>query len=162
MSTINPLMPNDHYSGRTAPLTSKRFILYIYPTDRGTEYFKHSIHSPFFFSSKCCLFRNSNVFGSYFIHILCTGCVQCLKKKEAPLLRQFSVEKITQLLLTSHVNSMFVTTCGVKQPSTQLAVTIFSLLHYKTCGVETPQAALQTDSCNTSRGIHTCRRPLLA
>ena len=27
---INPLTPNDHYSGRTAPLTSKRFILYIY------------------------------------------------------------------------------------------------------------------------------------
>jgi len=27
---INPLTPNDHYSGRTAPLTSKRCILYIY------------------------------------------------------------------------------------------------------------------------------------
>jgi len=25
---INPLTPNDHYSGRTAPLTSKRSILY--------------------------------------------------------------------------------------------------------------------------------------
>jgi len=25
---INPLTPNDHYSGRTAPLTSKRCILY--------------------------------------------------------------------------------------------------------------------------------------
>jgi len=24
-------MPKDPYSGRTAPLTSKRFILYIYP-----------------------------------------------------------------------------------------------------------------------------------
>jgi len=27
---INPLTPIDHYSGRTAPLTSKRCILYIY------------------------------------------------------------------------------------------------------------------------------------
>jgi len=27
---LNPLTPNDHYSGRTAPLTSKRCILYIY------------------------------------------------------------------------------------------------------------------------------------
>jgi len=27
---INPLMPKDQYSGRTAPLTSKRCILYIY------------------------------------------------------------------------------------------------------------------------------------
>ena len=26
---VNPLKPNDHYSGRTAPLTSKRCILYI-------------------------------------------------------------------------------------------------------------------------------------
>jgi hypothetical protein len=27
---INPLTPNDPHSGRTAPLTSKRCILYIY------------------------------------------------------------------------------------------------------------------------------------
>ena len=47
---INPLTPNDHtYSGRTAPLTSKRCILYIYSTNTGTEYFKHGIYSPFFF-----------------------------------------------------------------------------------------------------------------
>ena len=45
---INPLKPNDHYSGRTAPLTSKRCILYIYSTNIGTEYFKHAIYSPFF------------------------------------------------------------------------------------------------------------------
>ena len=38
---INPLKPNDHYSGRTAPLTSKRCILYIYSTNISTEYFKH-------------------------------------------------------------------------------------------------------------------------
>jgi len=29
---INPLTSNDDYSGRTAPLTSKRCILYIYST----------------------------------------------------------------------------------------------------------------------------------
>jgi len=40
---INPLTPNDHYSGRTAPLTSKRCILYINSTNTGTEYFKHDI-----------------------------------------------------------------------------------------------------------------------
>jgi len=45
---INPLTPNDTYSGRTAPLTSKTFILYIYSTNTGTEYFKHGIYSPFF------------------------------------------------------------------------------------------------------------------
>jgi len=37
--SINHLTPNDHYSGRTAPLTSKRCILYIYSTNIGTEYF---------------------------------------------------------------------------------------------------------------------------
>ena len=41
-------MPNDPYSGRTTPLTSKRCILYIYSTNIGTEYFKHGIYSPFF------------------------------------------------------------------------------------------------------------------
>ena len=34
--------------GRTAPLTSKRCILYIYSTNLGTEYFKHALYSPFF------------------------------------------------------------------------------------------------------------------
>ena len=73
ISTINPLTPNDHYGGRTAPLTSKRFILYIYSTNKVTEYFKRGIYSPFFFSPKCSLFHNSNVFGSRIIHILYTG-----------------------------------------------------------------------------------------
>ena len=45
---INPLTPNDLYMSRTALLTSKRCILYIYSTNRGTEYFKHALHSPFF------------------------------------------------------------------------------------------------------------------
>jgi len=48
IATVNPLTPNDHYSGRTAPLTSKRFILYIYSTNIGIEYFKHGIYSSFF------------------------------------------------------------------------------------------------------------------
>ena len=50
--SLNPLTPNDPYSGRTAPLTSKRCILYIYTTNIGTEYFKYGIYSQFFFSSK--------------------------------------------------------------------------------------------------------------
>jgi len=49
---INPLTPKDTYSGRTAPLTSKRFILYIYSTNTGTEYFKHGIYCRFFFLFK--------------------------------------------------------------------------------------------------------------
>jgi len=49
---INPLTPNDPYRGRTAPLTSKRYNLYIYSTDIGNEYFKHGIYSLFFFLFK--------------------------------------------------------------------------------------------------------------
>jgi hypothetical protein len=36
------------YIRRTAPLTSRRCILYIYSTNILTEYFKHAAHSPFF------------------------------------------------------------------------------------------------------------------
>ena len=45
---FNPLTPKDPYSGRTALLTPKRYILYIYSTNTGTEYFKHGIYCPFF------------------------------------------------------------------------------------------------------------------
>ena len=45
---INRLKPKDPCMGRTAPLTSKRYILYIYSTNIGTEYFKHTLYSPFF------------------------------------------------------------------------------------------------------------------
>jgi hypothetical protein len=48
MFEFNRLTPNDPYMGRTAPLTSKRYILYIFSTYRGTEYFKHALYSPFF------------------------------------------------------------------------------------------------------------------
>ena len=74
---------NDPYRGRTAPLTSKRCILYIYSTNIGTEYFKHGIYSPIFSSSKCSLFHNSNLFGSCIIHILYTECAK-IKKIPAP------------------------------------------------------------------------------
>ena len=77
---INPLTPKDPYSGRTAPLTSKSCILYIYSTNTVTEYFKHGIYCPFF-SSKCSLFHNSNVFYSCFIHILYAVCAKINKKK---------------------------------------------------------------------------------
>ena len=42
------MTPNDPYMDRTAPLTSKRCILYIYSTDVGTEYFKNALYFPFF------------------------------------------------------------------------------------------------------------------
>ena len=78
-SSLNPLTPNDLYMSRTAPLTSKCCILYIYSTNVGTEYFKHALYSPVFFSSKCSSFRNANFYASCSIHILYTGCAEIKK-----------------------------------------------------------------------------------
>jgi predicted membrane protein len=41
-------MPNGHFSGRTAPLTYRYCIFFIYSTDIRTEYFKHAAYSQFF------------------------------------------------------------------------------------------------------------------
>ena len=88
---FNSLTPNDPYMSRTAPLTSKRFILYIYSTNIGTEYFKHALYSTFFFSSKCSLFHDANLFGSCIIHILYTGCAK-IKKNNNSGARRLSVD----------------------------------------------------------------------
>ena len=41
-TNFNLLEPNDIYIRRTAALTSRRYILYIYSTNIHTEYFKHA------------------------------------------------------------------------------------------------------------------------
>ena len=69
---VNPLMPNDHYSGRTVPLTYKRRILYIYSTNIGTEYFKHGIYSPFFRLQNAVCF----IILTYFVSVLFTFYIQ--------------------------------------------------------------------------------------
>jgi len=69
---LNRLTPNDHYSGRTAPLASKRCILHIYSTNTGTEYFKHGIHSPFFSLQKAVCFINL----TYLVPVLFTFYLQ--------------------------------------------------------------------------------------
>ena len=47
LTVLNRLTTNDPYMSHTAPLTSKRCILYIYSTNIGTEYFKHAFYPPF-------------------------------------------------------------------------------------------------------------------
>jgi len=70
------MTPNDDYSGRTAPLTSKCCILYIYSTNIGTEYFKHVIHSPFFPLQNAVCFINL----SYLLPVLFTFYTQNVLK----------------------------------------------------------------------------------
>jgi len=79
LEDVNLLKPNDSYRGRTAPLTSKRCILYIYSTNIGTEYFNHGIYSPFFPLQNAVCFIILT-FGSCIIHILYTGCAKIKKK----------------------------------------------------------------------------------
>ena len=76
---FNPLTPKDHYSGRTAPLTSKRCILYIHSTNIGTEYFKHGIYSPFFPLQNAVCFIILTYLVSCVIYILYTGCAKIKK-----------------------------------------------------------------------------------
>ena len=72
---INPLTRNNPYSGRTAPLTSKCCILYIYSTNTGTEYFKHGIYSPFFPLQNAVCFINLTylvpVFFTFYVQRVC-------------------------------------------------------------------------------------------
>jgi len=73
---INPLTPNDDYSGCTAELTSKCCILYIYSTNIGTEYFKHGIYSPFFPLKNAVCFINL----TYFVPVLFTFYIEDVLK----------------------------------------------------------------------------------
>ena len=76
LTHLNPLTPNDHYSGRTAPLTSKLFILYIYSTNIGTEYFKYGIYSLLFPLQNAVCFINI----TYLVPVLFTFYIEDVLK----------------------------------------------------------------------------------
>jgi len=74
--SFNPLTPNENYRGRTAPLTSKRCIWYIYSTNIGTEYFKHGVYSPFFSLQNTVCF----IILTYLVPVLFTFYIQVVLK----------------------------------------------------------------------------------
>ena len=76
MVVINRLTPNDHYSGCTALLTSKRCILYIYSTNTGTEYFKHGTYSLFLYLQNAVCF----IILSYLVPVLFTFYIHSVLK----------------------------------------------------------------------------------
>jgi hypothetical protein len=71
---INHFTPNGHFSGRTAPLTSRRCNLYIYSTNIRTEYFKHAAHSPFFPLQNAVNFIMLSFWFLYYSHFIYRVC----------------------------------------------------------------------------------------
>jgi len=87
---INTLTPNDTYSGRTAPLTSKRCILYIYSTNIGPKYFKRGIYSQFFSLQNAVCF----IILTYSVPILFTFYTQGVLK----LKKNSGAKRLTELI----------------------------------------------------------------
>ena len=122
---LNPLTPNDHYSGRTAPLTSKRCILYIYSTNTCNECFKHGIYSPFFPLQNAVCF----IILTYLVPVLFTFYIQGVlnlkknnsgaKRSIVPSMASFTKQPILLNLFSWYIDDASLSLCVLHDACTQ-------------------------------------------